>query len=190
MRAVWLSFILFASGAWSPVGESVAQTRVFLTKEQAVERVLHGADSVRERVVSLSEEEAGRLAGDLGLTILEREYVFHEAIEGGRVARRAVIMNVLGQHQPITFVVGILPEGSVEHVEIMVYRESRGGEVRRGAFLRQFEEKSLDDPLALNGDIVNITGATISSRSVTRGVRLALVLHARLLETQGMDAGQ
>jgi thiamine biosynthesis lipoprotein len=165
-----------------PLG-SMAQKRVILSEEKALERVLQKPDSVRQRTVSLGEAEADSLANEIGMPILNHRYVFHEAIEDGRVVRRAVIMNVMGQYQPITFIVGVLPGGTVGRVEIMVYRESRGSEVRRRAFLKQYEKKSINDPLQLHNDVTNITGATISSRGVTNGVRLALLLHGMLEST-------
>ncbi|MDH3215171.1 MAG: FMN-binding protein [Candidatus Krumholzibacteria bacterium] len=160
--------------------DAVAQKRVFLSKEKAIERVLKKAATIRERPITISEEEAKALAEAFGMPILDSRYVFYEAMEEDVVVRRAVIINVIGQYQPITFIVGMLPDGTVERVDIMVYRETRGSEVRRRAFLKQFEEKSLQDPLRVHDDIMNVTGATISSRSVSNGVKLALRLHQRL----------
>ena len=161
--------------------EGGAQTRVYLSEDEAIRRALHKADSVRVRTLSLTREDADTLSAELDMQIMGHQYSFYEAVRDGNVERRAVIVDVIGQHQPITFIVGILPDETVERVEIMVYREARGGEVRRRAFLKQFEQKSLEDPLLVNRDIKNITGATISSRSVADGVRLALILHQRLL---------
>jgi Na+-translocating ferredoxin:NAD+ oxidoreductase RnfG subunit len=164
---------------------AVAQERVYLTRKQALERVFPKGCAVSERVISISNDEAKRLGETLGIPVLEQDYVFYVARHEGRVIGRAVVMDVIGQYRPITFVVGIHPEGSVARVDIMVYRETRGSEVRRRAFLEQYEEKSLESPLRLNNDIINITGATLSSRHVTQGVRLALMLHARLIEGFG-----
>ncbi len=114
------------------------------------------------------------------VTVVDTAYVFHEAMEDGRVLRSAVIVNVMGQYQSITCAVTIHVTGVVERVEIMVYRESRGGEVRRSAFLKQFEKKTVNDRLLLGRDVKGISGATISSRAVAEGVRLALHLHQTL----------
>jgi hypothetical protein len=52
--------------------------------------------------------------------------------------------------------------------------------VARQFFLRQYRGKELADPIRLNRDIINISGATISVHSVNEGVRktLALVQHS------------
>jgi thiamine biosynthesis lipoprotein len=72
--------------------------------------------------------------------------------------------------------VHVRPDGEVGRVLVMVYRESRGDGVRRQRFLKQFVGRDVDDPLRLNRDVVNVTGATLSSRAMTAGVRKALVL--------------
>jgi len=164
---------------------AASQTRVYLTEEQALERTLHKPSYKGERRVSIAEDEVSRFEEQLGIDIVGLDYVFHEAEGEDGVFRRAVIVNVIGEYQPITFVVALLSDGTVSSVEILVYRESRGSEIRRRAFLKQFEKKTLDDPLTVHGDIMNITGATRSSRAVTGGVRLAMMLHEKLDEEEG-----
>ena len=44
----------------------------------------------------------------------------------------------------------------------------------------QFVHKSAADPLKLDQDIRNISGATLSSRHVTEGVRRLMAIHALL----------
>jgi len=58
----------------------------------------------------------------------------------------------------------------------MVYRESHGGEVASKRFLNQFKEKGLNDEIRLHGNIVNVTGATLSSQALVVGVNRALAL--------------
>jgi Na+-translocating ferredoxin:NAD+ oxidoreductase RnfG subunit len=157
-----------------------AQERVYLTREEALSRGLRGAGEVREAAIDLTAEQAQRLQTETGVDAVDSTYVFHQAVSDGRVERSVVFVNVMGQYQPISIYVAIGAGGSVERVEIVAYRESRGGEVRRNAFLQQFAEKSVDDRLRPGDDIMNITGATISSRAVSRGVRLALRLHQML----------
>ena len=81
-----------------------------------------------------------------------------------------------GLHQPITFATRLSPRGAVERLEIMVYREPRGDEVRDARFRRQFEGKTAQDPLRLNRDIDAVSGATVSSASMASGVRRAAIL--------------
>src|SRR5437879_8329481 len=68
------------------------------------------------------------------------------------------------------------PEGNVTEVAVMVCRESRGGEVKEKRFLRQFRGKTAGDPIRINQDILNYTGATLSSKALARGVKRAVLL--------------
>jgi hypothetical protein len=82
----------------------------------------------------------------------------------------------MGQHLPITFGVKISPTGQVERVEVMVYRESFGGEVRDARFREQFVGKGERSPIRSGDDIIAISGATLSSKAVALGVRRAIAL--------------
>ena len=57
---------------------------------------------------------------------------------------------------------------------MLVYREPQGGEVAYDAWRKQFRGKRPPRHSQVGKDIKNISGATISSNSVTRGVRQAL----------------
>jgi len=66
------------------------------------------------------------------------------------------------------------PDLKVKDVVVLTYRESRGGEVRRSRFLRQYRGKSAKSPVRLNRDVIGIAGATLSAQAVNRGVKKAL----------------
>ena len=72
-------------------------------------------------------------------------------------------------------------DGRVIQVEILNYRESYGGEVAGADWLTQFKGKTIRDPLQLNNDIVNISGATLSSRHVTEGIKRVLAIFETML---------
>ena len=46
-------------------------------------------------------------------------------------------------------------------------------------FLKQFRGKSTNDPIRMNRDITVLSGATMSSRALTAGVKKALILVQR-----------
>ena len=86
----------------------------------------------------------------------------------------AVVRDVKGKDQPITFLVATDTADHLRDVDILVYREPYGGEVAYEAWRRQFRGKSSNDPLQVGRDIRTISGATISVNAVTLGVRKAL----------------
>jgi len=83
------------------------------------------------------------------------------------------IFEETGKEEPITagfVVVG----GHIDHVRVLVYRESRGQEVRYPSFLKQFKEAKLGQGDRLDRDIDGIVGATLSVGAMERMARLAL----------------
>ena len=86
----------------------------------------------------------------------------------------AQVRDVIGKDQPITFLVAIDPEDRLKDVDILVYREPYGGEVAYDSWRKQFRGKTAADSVAIGRNIRSISGATISSNSVTAGVRRAV----------------
>ena len=90
--------------------------------------------------------------------------------EGGK---SVWILEETGKEELITagFVVA---DGRIDHVRVLVYRESRGQEVRQSSFLGQFKDARLKEGDRLDRDIDGIVGATLSVGAMERMARLAL----------------
>ena len=99
----------------------------------------------------------------------------------GHVAGFFVFDRVVGKHLYIDYAVALSPAGAVQRVEIMEYRESYGGEIRSPSWLAQFVGKTSGSALRINGDIRNISGATLSSTHVTEGVKRILATYGNHL---------
>lgn len=163
-----MAFLLLPQGAWG-------QTTVYLTKEEALKLIFPSAAFVNEQKI-LSEEQKG-IAEKLIKSKLSKEtWEFIVAKIGGQIAGYALIDNQIGKTEPITFLTAITPKGGVKAVEILVYRESHGSAVHEKPFVNQFAGKTIDQPFKLEQDIKNITGATLSAKAVTKGVKRALAL--------------
>ena len=87
---------------------------------------------------------------------------------------------VIGKQEYIGYALALDPVGRVLRVDVLDYRETHGWEIRGERWRAQFTGKSAAAPVALNNDIANISGATLSCRHVTDGVRRLLALHALL----------
>jgi Na+-translocating ferredoxin:NAD+ oxidoreductase RnfG subunit len=101
-----------------------------------------------------------------------------------KTGEKVFIDRVLGKHEDITYAVGLNADGSVKQIEIMEYKETYGGDVRKKEWRDQFVGKQKNSSLQLKTDIKNISGATLSSMHLTNGVRRVLqtegVIHAQL----------
>lgn len=157
------------------LSQSVAQTN-----REAAESLLRKAfggqtmTSAKTIMLSIAEKESMRaeIGANLQQDSLEVLCAFHEQ----DIAGYAVVDNVRGKDQPITYCVIVDKQLAVKNVEILEYREPYGGEVRNARWLSQFQGKQPSDKLRPGRDIKVITGATISSRSVTFGVQKILSL--------------
>jgi Na+-transporting NADH:ubiquinone oxidoreductase subunit NqrC len=98
------------------------------------------------------------------------------------VIGHVMVDDVIGKHELITYAVGIGSDGAVRGVEILDYRETRGGEVRDPRWRAKFVGKHHGARLALDDDIQNISGAALSCRHITEGVRRLLALYELALK--------
>ncbi len=94
--------------------------------------------------------------------------------------RTAWVLDEIGKEQPITMGV-VVEQGQILTIEVLAYRESRGGEIRHGFFRRQFDRATLRPGDRLDRHIDGITGATLSVGAMTRIARLALAFHDEAL---------
>ena len=172
--------LLLAAALTGPVR---AQEGQFLSEQDAPGAVFPDADHFdRQDVEStpeLREKMTTRLDGARP-SMWEERYAVFAASRGSSVLGRAVVVEEIGKHRPITFIVGLKPDGTVQDVAVMAYREAYGGEVRTARFLRQYRGKAPVDPLRNGEDIKNIAGATLSVDAASRAVRKAQALAAAL----------
>ena len=94
----------------------------------------------------------------------------------GQGQRTAWILEEIGKERLIT--VGIvINKGKIERVKVLVFRESRGWEIRYPFFTDQFKDAALSQNNKLDRNIDGISGATLSVKAMTKLTRLALLLH-------------
>jgi len=155
----------------------------YVTVDEAQALAFPEAERFELATLSLEPAERSALASRLGVAVRARWEV--------RLARRAnallgtlVVDDVTGKFERITFAVAVGVDGVVRRVEILSYRESHGQEVRLPAWRGQFVGKTAAAKLEVGADMSNISGATLSCRHMTAGVRrIVTVLEA--LRRQG-----
>lgn len=93
-----------------------------------------------------------------------------------------LVDEVVGKHELITYALALAPNGSVKSIEVMDYRENYGGEICQADWRVQFVGKKPGATLKLEADIKNITGATLSCRHITAGVKRLLGFYEIVLK--------
>lgn len=153
----------------------------YLNVEQAQASVFPEAHDFVSAPVKLSGEQARLIERLSGVRVRSNEQRVWEARGQGKLLGWFIVDEVYGKHELITYAIGIGVGGEVRHIEVMDYRESYGYEIRNPAWRGQFTGKRQGDPLQFDQDIKNITGATLSCRHITEGVKRLLALHQVVL---------
>jgi hypothetical protein len=104
-----------------------------------------------------------------------------QAMAKGKMIGWFFIDQVIGKHELITYALGLNNDGSIRQLQILEYLEVYGSQVRYPNWRDQFVGKTVKNPLRIENDIENITGATLSSRHLTDGIRRLLFLHQSVL---------
>jgi hypothetical protein len=93
--------------------------------------------------------------------------------------KSAWILDEVGKEKPITTGI-VISNGHIELVKVLVFRESRGWEVRHDFFTDQFKQAKLKDNHQLDKSIDNVSGATLSVRAVRKLAQIALLLDQQI----------
>jgi Na+-translocating ferredoxin:NAD+ oxidoreductase RnfG subunit len=153
-----------------------ARATVYLSVEQAQALMFPGA-SLTPDFRTLTSEQVSAIEKSSDTNVLNKQLKVWKVSTGGWF----IADEVVGKHEFIPFAVAIDASGAVQDVEILEYKESYGGEVMNPKWRSQFTGKNKASPLKLTKDIQNISGATLSSKHITDGVRRLLASYAIVL---------
>jgi Na+-transporting NADH:ubiquinone oxidoreductase subunit NqrC len=160
----------------APVAAIVCPTpgyaTTYLTVGQAQEAIFPGAALTPAPVV-LTDAQRKAIESASGVRVRNREQQVWKVSGGGWF----ILDQVLGKHEFITWALGLLADGSVKQIEILDYRETYGSEIRDERWRAQFVGKTSRSELKLDKDVKNISGATLSCRHITDGVKRLLAFH-------------
>jgi len=156
--------------------QEMTHAEVFLTEDEALKLMFPKSERIRKDVIRLTPETKTQIEERIGWKFPEEGFEVHIGETGARIDGYVLVQNTIGKHKPMTYMVGVDPQGRVSNVELLVFREARGSEVRTKRFNSQYEGKTVLDPVRINKDIINISGATMSVRSISAGIKRVLVL--------------
>ena len=169
-------------------GEALAERYLSLAEAQKV--CFPQADGFEAQTIRLTAEESKAIEQKSRVKVRAPECRVWLARKGTNLLGVLLLDHVFGKHEVIEYAVALSPEGAVLQVEILEYREHYGGEIRNAKWREQFKGKTGTSKLKLNEDIYNISGATISCRNVTDGVRRVLATFELVVRPQLLAAGR
>ena len=156
--------------------EETNHAEVFMSEAEAVKTVLPKSQRVRKEVIRLTQEKKELIEQQIGWKFPETAFELYIGETGDKIDGYAMVHNTIGKHKHMTYMVGVDAKGACSDVELLVYREARGSDVGKKRFNAQYEGKTVSDPIRIHKDIINISGATMSVRSISAGVKRVLVL--------------
>lgn len=168
-----ITWVTVAAASAAATGYAVT----YLNVEQAQQVIFPGA-KLQARPVRLIPEQRKAIEKASGVKVRATELRVWRVEGGGWF----IVDEVVGKHEFITYALGLNADGSVKQVEVMDYRENYGGEVRQAAWRSQFVGKKHGAKLKLDDDIKNVSGATLSCRHITEGVKRLLATYDLVLK--------
>jgi len=156
--------------------QEMTMAEVYLKEDESLKLMFPKSEHIRKEIIKLSPEKKAQIEERIGWKFPEESFEVYIGQTGPQIDGYALVQNTIGKHKPMTYMVGVDSKGLVSDVELLVFREARGSEIRQKRFNAQYEGKSVLDPVRINKDIINISGATMSVRSMSAGIKRVLVL--------------
>ena len=165
----------------TPVLPVVAEAKVFYSREEAIAMAFPDAERVERKTHVLAPEQVERIES-LSRAKLDSKLVkIYTGFRGEECLGHAVIDIHNVRTLPEAFMVVLSPDGHVRTLRVLAFHEPLDY-LPAGRWYEQFDEKSLEAPLRVGGDIHGVVGATLSARATTRGVRRILAYYEVLIQ--------
>jgi Na+-transporting NADH:ubiquinone oxidoreductase subunit NqrC len=158
-----------------------AHATVYFTGEAVKKALFPSATRFTDRSLTLSKEQMKAIAKAAGTRVTAAKVTALDAYGANGKLGTLFIDKVYGKHEFITYAVALDSGGGVRGIEIMDYRESYGDQIRLPKWRAQFTGKRNGQPLRIDKEIKNISGATLSCVHITEGVRRLLATNALAL---------
>lgn len=165
-------------GEWSSgIGMHAVYAEMVSTIDQVLKHVFSDADSIQIQDHNLGFKTLFSIQQESGIEVnptFDSRYRFFIAMKGETILGYAAEHTVSGKWGPIHYLLSLNPDGSIADVSVLDYQERRGRPISKSRFTKQFNGKKITDPLKLQTDIRGVTGASISSKGITDGIRKTL----------------
>jgi Na+-translocating ferredoxin:NAD+ oxidoreductase RnfG subunit len=168
----FLPAVVMVAAAWPAVFFTPnAFATDYMSVAEAQKLMFPDATVFAPQTLKLTVEQIKRIEATSGTSLNTTFWKVVAAKSGDLLLGYVVNDAVIGKFQLINYAVAFSPDGHIRDVEILSYRETHGGEVRSKPWRNQFVVKRAAAALAVDNDIANISGATMSCTHLTDGIR-------------------
>jgi len=151
-----------------------ASARVLMSQKDALALAFPGDAKIERKTAFLTDEQLGAAEKAAGTKIDSKVWTFY--VGSSSSAGTAYFESHKVRTMNEAFMVVVNPDATVRFIEILSFAEP-DEYLAPKKWLSQFERKALDDDLMLRRGLRNITGASLTSDAVTKGVRRVLAVH-------------
>lgn len=176
MRSIPFFIVAPVAAAASIAGQFV-YAEDYLTVQQAQQALFPEATNFIEAPINLSDDQRAEIKKRAGVGQRQAVQKSWRAEKNGALVGWFMVDDVIGKHDFITYAAAISAQGQVNGIEVLSYRETHGGQIRQSQWRQNFTGKTSADEFKLGKDIPNISGATLSCRNVTDGVKRLLAIY-------------
>ena len=171
------------NAAWKPLVFLVAlclvapvAAEVAMTKDEALNAAFPDAEQIDKEILYFSEAERERVAEVARAPVDSRMFTVYKARAGGEVTGYAFIDTRTVRSKPVAFLVVLEPDGAVRASRVLAWNEPP--EYRPPErWLAQFTGQGVERATRLGGKIQAMSGATLTSETLTDGIRRVLAIH-------------
>jgi Na+-translocating ferredoxin:NAD+ oxidoreductase RnfG subunit len=181
MRSVFIS-ALFAATLFACASQSRAE--VFHSKESALRLAFPGADAVEPQELFLSTEDVQQISKRARAKQESRLVTVYVGRKDGELLGYAYFDTHNVRTLPETILVVVEPDGELRAVHLMAFHEPPEYQPPL-KWLGQFQDRKLDDGLALQREIDGIAGSTLTAGAITAAVRRILAVHELKIGASG-----
>jgi hypothetical protein len=165
-------------------GAEPARAKLFHSQEEALALAFPDADRITKKVHILSDGEVTAIESMARSHVETRLVAIYTAYRDGELVGYAHIDVHTVRTKPEGFMVVLRPDGSVDDVEILAFYEPLEY-LPTSSWYDRFTGKAREDRLRVGRDVDAVTGATLSARAATEGVRRMLAYYQVLLGPGG-----
>jgi electron transport complex protein RnfG len=154
-----------------------------ITREEALKAAFPGTE-IHSQMLFLTDAERKDAEKTSGVEISTELVARYDALQNGKPVGRAYLDTHTVRTKKETLLVMLNADGSLKRVEVVAFLEPP--EYMPGErWYRQFEGRQLNENLKLDRDIHAVTGATLTAKATTEGVRRVMAIDAVMMRRKG-----
>lgn len=187
---IWCKFVLKQNIAIASSFIKEAYAVVLSSVKEALRTLLPNALQIREEIKTLTEEQRMTIEKKAKVRFdpwLDKEFHFFVGTANKKVVGYAIKGTTKGKWGPIHYMLALDPDGKIIGVVVLEYKEKRGKPIAKRRFLNQFVGKTINDKIKLSKDIHAVSGASISSRGMARGIRKLVYVFDELYKKRDFE---